>query len=73
MNKTGDLKMTQLYASIKKGSKYYGQTSPGELFEIRIVPDGDDPWVVKGGPGGQYWLSDVSLFVVSNNKKIKIS
>lgn len=64
--------MTQLYASIKKGSKYYGQTKPGELFEISIEPS-DDPWVVKGGVGGQYWLSDVSLFVVSNNKKIKIS
>lgn len=51
---------TQLYARIKKSSKYYGQTPDGLKFEVFILHGGE--YVVQGGPGGQYRLSDVNLF-----------
>lgn len=65
----------QLYATIKKSSKYYEQNSlaqrdatifGGFPFPISINPDdlGErDNYCVKGGPGGQYRLIDVHLYV----------
>lgn len=51
-----------LFARIRKSSKYFGQTPPGELFEVCIVGGGE--YLVQGGPGGQYRLADVDLFVL---------
>jgi hypothetical protein len=53
----------QIYAKIKRSSKYYGQTDPGEIFPVRIATQFGD-YAVQGGPGSQYRLSDVNLFIV---------
>ena len=46
--------MTQkLYARIKKSSKYYGQGTKGDLFEVFFVAD-PCGYNVIGGPGGRY-------------------
>ncbi|SOY73025.1 hypothetical protein [Cupriavidus taiwanensis] len=66
---------TQLYAEIKRSSKYYGQTAAGELFRVRILPalPGGE-YVVQGGPGGQYRLKDVWLWAVEDEgKKVRLS
>ncbi len=68
--------MQQLYAKIKKSSKYSGQESYAIRdgvypFPVEIV-NGADRYIVKGGPGGQYRLKDVSLFVLANDKHIRI-
>lgn len=55
----------QLYARIKKSSKYFGQTKPGVLFPVFLDARIRDDYKVQGGPGGQYRLADVNLFVVS--------
>lgn len=52
----------KLLARIRKASKYYGQGNEGELFPV-VVASKDDYGVI-GGPGGQYRLADVDLFVV---------
>ncbi len=69
--------MQQLYAEIKKSSKYAHQTQMnidmgyGHPFKVSIR---DDPfgYRVKGGIGGQYRLEDVNLYVIDNDKKIRI-
>lgn len=60
----------KIYAKIKKSSKYHYQAPKGDLFEVEIDPDsvvGEkaefDSYCVKGGPGGQYRLEDVNLFM----------
>lgn len=61
----------QLFARIKKNSKYYHQNpGRGKAFEVEIDADyicgekGEiDNYCVQGGPGGQYRLCDVNLFV----------
>lgn len=63
----------QIYAKIKRSSKYYGQTERGELFKVHIAPQGGWEYVVKGGPGGQYRLSDVNLFVVEDGQELRIA
>lgn len=55
----------QLYAKIKKSSKYYGQTAPGERFEVHIRHQGGYEYVVRGN-NNDYRLADVNLFVVSD-------
>lgn len=61
-----------LYAKIKRSSKYYGQTPPGALFAVFLEPG--DSYVVKGGPGGQYRLTDVNLFIKDDDgRELKIS
>lgn len=72
----------QLYAKIKKSSKYYyqnkwAQNNPPELgggfpFPVEIVFD-PSGYSVKGGPGGQYRLSDVNFFVIEDGQELKIS
>jgi len=69
----------QLYAKIKKNSKYYHQNAwcinePerwGWPFAVTIEPACID-YTVQGGPGGQYRLSDVNLFVVEDGKELRI-
>jgi len=63
----------QLYAAIKRTSKYYGQTDPGERFPVYIDPAERSDYKVKGGPGGQYWLSDVQLFVIVDGRELRIA
>lgn len=57
----------QIYAKIKKASKYFGQTAPGALFPVFLEADNPGDYKVQGGPGGQYRLADVNLFVVSDD------
>ncbi len=63
----------QIYARIKKSSKYYGQTAPGDLFPVYVEATGyREGYVVQGGPGGQYRLQDVNLYVVENEHEMRI-
>lgn len=64
----------QLYAKIKRSSKYYGQTKPHEVFCVYIVAKlGWGEYVVQGGPGGQYRLRDVNLFVIQDGHHLRIA
>ena len=71
--------MYQLYAKIKRSSKYYKQNfyavRDGEYpFPIKITPPTElDDYIIKGGPGGQYRLEDVDLFVTVDDIEIQIS
>ncbi len=56
----------QLYAKIKRSSKYFGQAGKDDLFQVYIVAHRGE-YVVEGGPGGQYRLADVNLFVVGED------
>jgi len=71
----------QLYAKIKRSSKYYGQNSYAKQysefpFPVQIEPmwmrDKIDGGCVRGGPGGNYRLSDVNLFIKENGKEFRI-
>lgn len=68
--------MQQLYAEIKKSSKYAHQASWQKErgpypFPVRVIADGD--YVVKGGIGGQYRLVDVNLYVIDEHgRKVRI-
>lgn len=42
----------QLYAKIKRSSKYYGQGEKGELFEVFVGAGYPKAYLVQGGPGG---------------------
>ncbi len=62
---------TQLYAKIKKSSKYYHQNQwakdNGQFpfpVEVRIDYRDGGGYVIKGGPGGQYEPRDVNLFAI---------
>lgn len=63
----------QLHAKIKRSSKYYGQGQLGALFPVFIDAQNKGEYVVQGGPGGQYRLTDVNLFVVDNGVELRIS
>jgi hypothetical protein len=62
----------KLYAKIKRSSQYFDQNPKpagefGMPFDVVINPDSvhgnRDDFCVKGGPGGQYKLADVNLFM----------
>ncbi len=61
----------QIFAKIKRSSKYFGQ-GDGKLFKVTI-DGGDWEYRVKGGPGTQYRLVDVNLYVVEEGNEIRIS
>ena len=63
----------QLYAKIKRTSKYYGQGNKGALFKVFVGTVNLGDYVVQGGPGGQYRMSDVNLYVVEDGCEMKIS
>lgn len=72
----------RLYAKIRKSSKYYDQNDlakadperwGGFPFPVYIEVGDPDGYVVQGGPGGQYRLSDVDLYVAENGRAMKIS
>lgn len=64
----------QLYAKIKRTSKYYGQGEKGALFEVFVEAGNPAAYLVQGGPGGQYRLADVNLYVKGDDgRELKIS
>lgn len=64
----------QLYAKIKRSSKYADQAGRNEIFPVHIVAEyGWGAYVVQGGPGGQYRLCDVNLFVIANGHQLRIA
>jgi hypothetical protein len=52
----------RMLARIRSTSKYFGQGKEGELFPVVVAAKGN--YGVIGGPGGQYRLGDVDLFVL---------
>ncbi|WP_414440487.1 hypothetical protein [Burkholderia sp. 22PA0106] len=63
----------QIYAKIKRNSKYYGQSKPGERFPVHIQHQGGWEYVVYGN-NNTYRLADVNLFVVGDdNVELRIS
>ena len=71
----------QLFAKIKKSSKYFHQNAfaknePGSWggfpFKVFIDPRCGD-YCVQGGPGGQYRLTDVNIFIVESGRELRIS
>lgn len=67
----------QLFAEIKKTSKYAHQATwaknQGEYpFPVRVVVTPDE-YCVSGGPGGQYRLSDLNLYVMNDGKKRRLA
>jgi hypothetical protein len=62
----------QIYAEIKRSSEYAHQADAGELFPVHVDP-GRGTYPIIGGPGGQYRLRDVWLWVVQDGKKLRIS
>lgn len=71
--------MQQIYAKIKKSSKYYFQNAWAKTegafpFPVSITSEPTIPdYCVLGGPGGRYRLTDVELFVVENDRELKIT
>ncbi len=59
-----------LFAKIKKNSKYFGQTfhgmKPTDLFYVTPTDDALG-YLLNGGPGGRYRLTDVVLFAATRN------
>ena len=53
-----------LFAEIKKTSEYYGSQGGGDPFPVNLYADGE--YIVHGGPGGRYRLSDVDLYWANN-------
>lgn len=68
----------QLFAEIKKSSKYAHQADwcrngpCGYPFRVRIEVDSFDDFIVKGGVGGRYRLSDVNLYLMDGGKKVRV-
>lgn len=63
----------QIFAKLKKTSKYYNQKRPGERFEVHVEQQGEWEYVVHNA-GNDYRLSDVDLFVVgADGRELKIS
>lgn len=61
---------TELFAQIKASSKYAWQDKA--LFAVEIAPCSDG-YVVRGGVGGRYRLSDVDLYAKTDGEIIKIT
>jgi hypothetical protein len=71
----------QLYAKIKRTSRYAYQNAQakeepqrwgGFPFKVYIDPSAGG-YCVKGGPGGQYRLADVNLFIIEDGRELRIS
>lgn len=57
----------QLVARIKRSSKYYGQTTPGEWFDVRVV--GDRSYRLRGNQNN-YRIADVALGMRLENGEV---
>ena len=71
--------MTQLYAMIKKNTKYYSQRTyhtdnKGKPipFDIEIDEKETNGYAAKGGVGGQYPIKDLNFYVKVNGKFTRI-
>ena len=69
--------MTQLYAKIKKSSKYYYQNDFAKErnkfpFPVEIRGEAWGDYCIKADIG-EYRLRDVSLFVIVDGAEIKLS
>jgi len=60
----------QLHAYIKRKSEYAHQSKA--LFPVRVgkAPHGD--YIVHGGPGGVYRMSDVEFYVIEDGKQYRL-
>jgi len=71
----------QLYATIKRSSKYYSQNTLAKAAPHRwggfpflvLVHPAYGEYCVQGGPGGQYRLGDVNLYVVEDGQTMRIN
>ncbi|ACB28234.1 hypothetical protein [Methylobacterium radiotolerans] len=64
---------TQLFAKIKKSSKFYHQNAWAKAqgrfpFPVEVQQDALG-YVIKGGPGGQYRVRDVNLFAIVKDQR----
>lgn len=48
----------QLVARIKRSSKYFGQTTPNQWFDVRVVAD---TWYQLRGNSNNYRFCDVAM------------
>ena len=69
--------MQQIYAKVKKSSKYFWQNELAKQqgtfpFPVTIDAKTTEAYKVKGGPGEQYWLSDLNLYVITDGKELRI-
>jgi len=61
----------------QKTSKYFHQNEwakkEGKFpFKVKINPASNDEYCIQGGPGGQYRLVDVNLFMEGSGKMLRI-
>lgn len=64
---------TQVYALIKKSSKYHwNQHTDGVHFPVTFVPDGITGRHIVLGNSNRYQVIDLSLYVQLNERFIKI-
>lgn len=71
MNLANGILPQQLYAKIKRTSKYYGQGEIGALFPVNIEPCIWEYQVVSAFD--RYRLKDVNLYIVENGKELRIA
>lgn len=62
----------QLFAKIKRTSKYASQAGRHEAFPCQVLPQYGE-YCVQGGPGHQYRLRDVQLWIVHHGKIQRIT
>jgi len=67
----------QLYANIKESSKYHSQNAwaiqqgYGHPFPVRFQAT-RDAYLLRGGPGGNYRLEDVELYVMHDGEPWRV-
>ena len=67
------MQQRQIYAEIRRTSKYAYQGDAGELFPVTLAEGPSWEYIVVGGPGGQYRLDDVHLYIQHEGKARRIS
>ncbi len=63
----------QLFARIKKSSKYFGQTESGALFKVTLTSGYSELSHSVSGNGNDYRYTDLDFFMIFNGIKIKIN
>lgn len=43
------------------------------LFKVFVEVGNPETYLVQGGPGGQYRLSDVNLYIVQDGREMRIA
>lgn len=63
----------QIYANIRKSSEYYASQHQPKPFPIELKQSYKfEDYIIQGGPGGKYRLSDVDFYVLEDGKFRKI-